>query len=108
MRATIVIVAAALAISGCGQDEAVENTTNIDEAAAVEGISSNDTTAIDAATGEDAEMAADVNFVLEDENSDDEAAESDSRPDRTSPRRVIRDAPAKPARDTGNSTENTQ
>ena len=108
MRALALIAASAFAIAGCGQDQVVENTANIDEAATAEGISTNDTTAIDAATGEDAAMAADVNFILEEENTGGNAADGDREPDRTSPRRVIRDAPAENTADTGNSTENAQ
>jgi len=64
MRALILAAGAALAVSGCGGDQAVENAANIDEALAAQNIAANDTTSIDAATGEDANMAEDVNFTV--------------------------------------------
>ena len=41
------------------------NTANVDESLTAENTVSNDVTAIDAVTGEDANMAADVNFINE-------------------------------------------
>ena len=76
MRAMIWIAGSALALSGCGDNQATENTLNIDATATAEDIASNDTTAIDAATGDDANMAADVNYILnEDENAADNASD---------------------------------
>ena len=66
MRAMILATAAALTISACNNEQPVANTTNVDEDLAAQNISANDTTSIDAATGEDANMAADVNFTLND------------------------------------------
>jgi len=77
MRVLMVIAGAALALSACGQDQAAENTVNIDAAATADGIGSNDTTAIDAATGDDANMAADVNFTLEDSDNIDANSDTD-------------------------------
>jgi hypothetical protein len=65
MRKLILI--AALALAACGGDEPANN------AAAAEGMSAadigpvNDATAIDAATGEAANMAADVNYTFNEE-----------------------------------------
>ena len=64
MRALILVAAAAVAISACSKDEPIANTTNVDQDLATQNVSANDTTSIDAATGEDANMAADVNFTL--------------------------------------------
>ena len=64
MRALILAASAAMAISACGKnDGAAGSTTNVDQDLAAQNISANDTTAIDAATGDDANMAADVQFT---------------------------------------------
>jgi hypothetical protein len=72
MRATL-ILAAALALSACGNNDQTDNTQNIDENLTAENIVSNDVTAIDAVTGDAANMAADVdmNFGNLDENTSD-------------------------------------
>src|SRR6185503_2401169 len=62
MRALILIAVSALAVSACGKSGSVDNTANIDQVLAAQNISANDTTAIDAATGDDANMAADMNL----------------------------------------------
>ena len=80
MRALILVAGAALMISACGKDEPTANTVNVDEALAAQNISANDTTSIDAATGEDANMAADVNYTLNELDNlanEDNSADSD-------------------------------
>lgn len=64
MRALILVSGAALAISACSNNGAAGNATNVDQDLAAQNIAANDTTAIDAATGDDANMAADVNFTV--------------------------------------------
>ena len=66
MRALMLVAGAALAISACGSDQAAENTANVDEDLVAQNFAANDTTAIDAATGEDANMAEDVEFTVND------------------------------------------
>jgi hypothetical protein len=66
MRALILVAVSAVAISGCNKSGSVDNTTNIDQVLAAQNISANDTTAIDAATDDDANMAADVKFTAND------------------------------------------
>src|SRR5256885_13706158 len=61
MRALIVI-AGALAITACGTNGQAGNTQNLDENLTAENIVSNDVTAIDAVTGDAANMAADVDM----------------------------------------------
>ena len=82
MRALILVAGAALTISACSKDEPTANTVNVDEALAAQNISANDTTSIDAATGEDANMAADVNYTVNEldnlSNDADSADEADS------------------------------
>ena len=62
MRAFILIAAAALGLAACGNNDEAGNTTNVDAGLTAENTVSNDVTAIDAVTGEDANMAADVNI----------------------------------------------
>ena len=74
MRVLILIAGAALALSGCGNNDQAANTMNVDESLTAEGIFSNDVTAIDAVTGADANIAADVNYIDEVDNDLDNAA----------------------------------
>ena len=83
MRALILVAGAALAISACNNEQPTANTTNIDEDLAAQNISANDTTSIDAVTGEDANMAADVNFTV---NEADNGAGGDNAGDNTEAR----------------------
>src|SRR5690242_5998502 len=66
MRA-LILIAGALVLAGCGNNDQSDNTANVDENLSAENIVSNDVTAIDAVTGEAANMAADVdvNFTNE-------------------------------------------
>lgn len=66
MRALILVAVSAMAIAACSKSSSVDNTTNVDQALGEQNISANDTTAIDAATGDDANMAADVEFTTND------------------------------------------
>ena len=70
MRAIILVTGAALALAACGTNGQAGNTTNIDEGLTAESIVSNDVTAIDAVTGDAANMAADmdVSFTNEIDN----------------------------------------
>lgn len=76
MRAFFLVAGSALAISACGSDQAADNVTNVDSDLVAQNISANDTTGIDAATADDANMAADVNFTLDniDNQADDNTA----------------------------------
>jgi hypothetical protein len=62
MRIPLLLVAAALTLSACKNNDQHDNTMNVDENLTAENIVSNDVTAIDAVTGADANMAADVNY----------------------------------------------
>jgi hypothetical protein len=68
MRALILIAGAALALAACGKTDQAGNTANIDEVLAAENVAANDVTAIDAVTGEDSNMAADVALLNEGDN----------------------------------------
>ena len=74
MRATVLILAA-FALSACGGGEAETNEVAAAPQVNAEEIAANDLTAIDAVAAEDANIAADVNFV---ENEGDNAAGNNS------------------------------
>ena len=80
MRALILVAGAALAVAACGKDGTADNTTNGDQDLATQTIGANDTTAIDAATGDDANMAADVNFTVNESDSSDAIANNAGHP----------------------------
>jgi hypothetical protein len=60
MRLFILAAGAALTLAACGNNDQTDNTQNVDENLSAENIVSNDVTAIDAVTGDAANMAADV------------------------------------------------
>ena len=62
MRAILLLAGAALALAGCGNNDQSDKTQNVDENLTAENIVSNDVTAIDAVTGDAANMAADVDM----------------------------------------------
>ena len=62
MRLILTSAALALALAACSNNDQADNTQNIDENLSAENIVSNDVTAIDAVTGDAANMAADVDF----------------------------------------------
>src|SRR5436305_883953 len=64
MRALILVAGAALAVAACSSNNNAQhdNTMNVDENLTAENIVSNDVTAIDAVTGDAANMAADVDM----------------------------------------------
>ena len=63
-----VTIFAALALSACGSKTTADNSAVGEENAASQTIVTNDVTAIDAATGEAANMAPDVNYTLDENN----------------------------------------
>ena len=71
MRAMLLV--AVFALAACSNNDQTDNTQNVDENLTAENIVSNDVTAIDAVTGDAANMAADVdmNFGNYDENTSD-------------------------------------
>jgi len=79
MRAAFAL-AALLALSACRNNDQADNTQNVDENLTAENIVSNDVTAIDAVTGDAANMAADsdMNFGNLDENTGNGPAPSPS------------------------------
>jgi hypothetical protein len=61
MRLPLLIAAVAL-LGACGNNDQTDKTQNADENLSAENIVANDVTAIDAVTGDAANMAADVNY----------------------------------------------
>jgi hypothetical protein len=108
MRALIVL-ATALALSACGNNDQTDKTQNVDENMTAENIVSNDVTAIDAVTGDAANMAADVDYSnLADNSLDNMLNDSGSaKPAARAPR--ARSQPSQPTvNTTANATTNAQ
>jgi hypothetical protein len=86
MRALLLIAGAALALGSCGKNHQSDEAQNADDGLTAANIVSNDVTAIDAVTGDAANMAADVdmNFGGLDQNgaapSSNQATAKPSRP----------------------------
>jgi hypothetical protein len=59
MRA-LIMIAGVLILAACGNNDQTDNTMNVDESLTAENIVSNDVTAIDAVTGDAANMAAEA------------------------------------------------
>ena len=73
-----VVLAGLLALSACGAEQESEQQTSVEENIDVVTARGNDVTAIDAATGDDANMAADVEFTLNETGDAENAAEDAS------------------------------
>jgi hypothetical protein len=78
MRVLILTAFAALALSACGNNDQTDKTQNVDENMTAENIVSNDVTAIDAVTGDAANMAADVDMNFGNLSADNGVAPLDS------------------------------
>lgn len=85
MRLTLLLAGAALALAACGNNDQKDNTANVDENLSAENIVSNDVTAIDAVTGDAANMAADVdiNFTTQQQLQNGTGAPSAARPSKS-------------------------
>ena len=103
MRAPLLFVAA-LALAACGKNAQTGDNQNVGENLSPESIVSNDVTAIDAVTGDAANMAADVNYVEVDNNLDNEAVTNVASPSKP-PLRGTRPAENAAANTPANSTE---
>ena len=68
MRALIIFAGASLVLSACGKSDETGNTQNAADGLTAGAIVANDVTAIDAVTGDAANMAADMNYEELDEN----------------------------------------
>ena len=83
MRGMILVAAAALSLAACTNNDQHDNNMNVDENLTAENIVSNDVTAIDAVTGDAANMAADVdmNYGNLDENAGNVSASPKPKPE---------------------------
>jgi len=104
MRTLLLTAAAALALVGCKNNDQTDKTQNADENLSAESIVSNDVTAIDAVTGDAANMAADVDMNFDGLEQNGVAALSNE----AKPTRPPREKPARApeANTTANSTTN--
>ena len=82
----LAFAASSLALAGCGKKEATGNTSAMDQAVSAQDFATNDATAIDAATGADANMAADVEFNVVENVDDGNAAAPLSNGSRSKPK----------------------
>ena len=64
MRALILVAGAALAVAACSRSEEANNVVNVDENLMTDMNVANDTTAVDAATNMEGNMAADANMAM--------------------------------------------
>ncbi|HET7708664.1 MAG TPA: hypothetical protein VFK50_03910 [Sphingomicrobium sp.] len=65
MRALFIVAVSCLVLSACGDNSANEGGANVSGNLAAEAIFANDTTVIDAATGDASNMAADVAYNID-------------------------------------------
>jgi hypothetical protein len=88
MRKIILIAAATLA--SCGGNQQANNAAVAEETEGMELTSANDATAIDAATGEAANMAADVSYTFDENEVDAPAAAGSNETGTSTPPRPAR------------------
>lgn len=100
MRALLLLAIAAVAFSGCSRGNPSENNQAAAESLSAQNIVSNDVTAIDAVTGDAANMAADVDMNFGNLN---QAGGTDLG---TQSGQTVRRAPQTPASETSNTTAN--
>ena len=84
MRALILTATVVLLVSGCRNSDQASTAQNIDDSLTADSIVANDVTAIDAVTGDAANMAADVDINFTNDMLDGSDA-SDSRPSKAKP-----------------------
>ena len=109
MRAPLLFVLVA-ALAACSNNDQRDNTQNVDENLTAENIVSNDVTAIDAVTGDAANMAADVDMNYGNLTEDNAAAAAESngvtpasKPKPKAPREGTLSPAPKPSTTTANS-----
>ena len=110
MRVPFLIIAASLALVACKNNDMHDNSSNVDENLTAENIVTNDVTAIDAVTGDAANMAADVdvNYASNVGNSTSAQSGQPIRARATAPRskpQASADSSAEPANQTASNSE---
>ncbi|MEP7315739.1 MAG: hypothetical protein ABI667_03495 [Sphingomicrobium sp.] len=78
MRLMIPVTALSFLLAACGSDKAAKDPRQVDQALAADDLQVNDLTAIDAISGADANMAADVDRSKWDESEEDGNLTGDS------------------------------
>ena len=96
----LLISFSALALASCGHKTAADNSAVAEQNAETATIVTNDVTAIDAATSEAANMAADVNYTFN------EATVANNGANAARPARKAKAAPAAPANTSTEATGN--
>lgn len=86
------MIFAALALSACGSKNAADNSALAEDNAASQTVVTNDVTAIDAATGEAANMAPDVNYTFNEANPESGTNTSNSTTVHKAARKTIKPA----------------
>ena len=113
MRLLILALGTSLVLTACKNNDQSDTAANVDESLTAESIVSNDVTAIDAVTGDAANMAADVDYTAEvadnlvNEGNETAATNSSSRPKspRPAPSRPPETQPTAPTEPAANATE---
>ena len=109
MRVLVLISSATLALAACGNNDQTDNTQNVDENLSAENIVSNDVTAIDAVTGDAANMATDVDYSnLADNRLDNMLNEGDTSKPAAKPPRTRRQPDEPATNSAGGATSNSQ
>jgi hypothetical protein len=108
MRALILIAGAALALGGCGNNDQKDHDQNVGESLTAENIVSNDVTAIDAVTGDAANMAADVDMNFGNLGDNSSTAESNGPVTRPAPKKAAPNIAAQPETTPTNAASNAE
>jgi hypothetical protein len=80
MRVLILFAGASLALTACGKNDQAGTNQNAGDSLTADKIVANDVTAIDAVTGDAANMAADVEYNAEDDGLDNAVNALESKP----------------------------
>ena len=75
----VILVFGALLLASCGGNAPTNNAVVAEESESADSTLANDTTAIDAATGESADMAADVNYTFNEGSTNETDDESSNK-----------------------------
>ena len=98
MRRSMIALAALCATAACDKEPAAQDVRQADQELARDELESNDLTAIDAASGADSNMAADIDFANMALNEDDGAEPSNrSRSPRRTPAAPAKNDPSREA-----------
>jgi hypothetical protein len=81
------LIAAVLVLSACGKNDQAGTGQNLEQGLTADSIVSNDVTAIDAVTGDAANMAADVDMNFGNLDEGDEITSNEARPSKPATKR---------------------